>query len=322
MTSPGWVVGIDFGGTNIKAGLISPTGRVVSTRLLSSLRFRRPSAFVQGISEMVGSLTAEAGLRPAALCGVGVGAPGPIDPRRGIVHSLVNVPGWREVPLGRQLARRLKCRCLVDNDANLVALGEWRFGAGAQAKHVIALTLGTGVGGGVIINGKLYRGVSGSAGEVGHMVIDPRGRRCSCGARGCLEAQVGTAAILSMARRAIRRGAEPLKTLARQARGQLTPALVSRAAMAGDQAARAVWMEIGRSLGIGVGNVLNLLNPERLVIGGGVANAWALFAPTLIRTVRAQAMPVSAHAARILRARLGHHAGILGAAVLLWDNRH
>jgi glucokinase len=268
---------------------------------------------------MVERLTQSGGINPSQLRGVGVGAPGPVDVERGTVHSLVNVPGWHEVPLGRQLGRRLRCCCIVDNDVNLFALGEWRFGAGRGARQLVCVTLGTGVGGGLIFNGALHRGARGAAGEVGHMVIDPRGNRCGCGARGCLEAQVGTAAILRMGRRAIRRRAGPLRTLAAQARGRITPELVAHAARQGDAAARQIWVEVGRSLGSGLANVVNLLNPDRIVIGGGVANAWSLFYPTLIRRMRTQAMEASARAVQIVRARLGNHAGIVGAAVLVWQ---
>ena len=229
------------------------------------------------------------------------------------------MPGWRDVPLRRWLERRLRCRCVVDNDANLYALGEWRFGSGRGARLLVCVTLGTGVGSGLVFDGRLHHGSSGSAGEIGHMVIDPSGPRCGCGKHGCLEAHVGTAAILAMGARAMRHGAEPLRTCAREAGGRLTPALISQAARQGDAAAKRLWSEVGRSLGMGLANVVNLLNPDRVVIGGGVANAWPYFAPTLLRTVRQEAMDVPARAVRIARARLGEHAGIVGAAVLVWD---
>ncbi len=314
-----WTVGIDFGGTNVKVGLVSSTGRVVRSRVLSSQDVGRPSRFVEGVGRSVESLTQTVGLAPSQLRGVGIGAPGPVDAARGLIHFLVNVPGWREVPLAQQLQRRLRCQCLIDNDVNLVTLGEWRFGAGRGAKQLVCLTLGTGVGGGLVIDGKLYRGAAGAAGEIGHMVIDPHGRRCACGSRGCLEAQVGTAAVLEQGRRAIRRGAGPLRRLAHEAQGRLTPALVSQAARSGDAAARKIWTDLGRSLGVGLANVVNLLNPDRIVIGGGLSNAWGLFYPTLVETVLAQAMDVSARSVRIVRAQLGDHAGVVGAAVLVWQ---
>ena len=312
-----WVVGVDFGGTNTKVGLVSASGRVVRTAVFSSCDIASPARFLEAISGAAESLARSVGMRPAQLRGLCVGAPGPVDVERGVIHSMVNVPGWREVPLGPRLERRLRCRCLIENDVHLFALGEWRFGAGRGARALVCLTLGTGVGGGLIFDGRLYRGAVGAAGELGHMVIDPRGRRCACGARGCLEAQVGTAALLSLGRRAIRQGSEPLCSLVRQARGRLTPELLAAAARRGDRAARQVWVDIGHSLGVGLGNLINLLNPDRIVLGGGIANAWSLFSPGLLRTVRAQAMDVPARAVRIVRAQLGSHAGIVGAAVLL-----
>lgn len=310
MAGRGWTVGVDFGGTNIKIGLVSDAGRVALVRILATRAHRCPQAFVEGVSRVVEELAQQAAVRPSQLRGVGVGAPGLVNGARGLIHTLVNVPGWREVPLGRQLARRLRCRCVVDNDVNCVALGEWRFGAARGARALVCLTLGTGVGGGLVLNGQLYRGVTGAAGELGHMVIDPDGPRCGCGSRGCLEAHVGSAAIGRLAR----------QKRFRQAGGRLTPELMARAARAGDAVARQVWRSVGCSLGIGVGSLINVFNPDRVVIGGGVSNAWSLFAPTMMRTIRAQAMTIPARAARVVRARLGDRAGILGAAVLVWSD--
>ncbi len=311
-----WAVGVDFGGTNIKIGIVDVRGRAAGLRVLSSKRYGHPAAFVDGISRSVESLAASVGVAPRRLAGVGIGAPGPVDVERGIVHSLVNVPGWHDVPLGGRLARRLRCRCLVDNDVNLFTLGEWRFGAGRGAQDLIGLTLGTGVGGGLMFDGRLYRGAAGSAGEIGHMVIDPGGRRCGCGARGCLEAQVGTKAIRAMALEAAGRSSGTLKTLIRSSRGRITPELVNVAAGRGDAGAKRIWREVGRSLGVALGNLINALNPDRIVVGGGVAKAWRFFYPTLMGTVRAQAMAVPVRAVRIVPARLGDRAAILGAALL------
>jgi glucokinase len=172
----------------------------------------------------------------------------------------------------------------------------------------VCLTLGTGIGGGLIVHGRLDRGASGSAGEIGHMTIVPDGRRCACGSRGCLETLIGSSAVVREGRAALRRGSS-----------RLTPELLSRAARAGDRAARQVWVRFGEWLGIGVANLVNLLNPDRVVIGGGIARAWPLFYPSLARTVRARAMEVPARAARIVRGQLGDQAGIIGGAVLVWQ---
>jgi glucokinase len=314
-----WAVGVDFGGTSVKVGLVSPTGRIAAIRVLPTRQLRRPQHFVERVAGAVESLAGAAGARVRSLAGVGVGAPGPVDAARGVIHSMVNVPGWREVPLGLLLARQLGCRCFVDNDANCYALAEWRLGAGRGADHLVCLTLGTGVGGGLILNGSLYRGASGAAGELGHMVVDPHGPRCGCGRRGCLESLVGTAAIVRLGRVALKRGAQPLGRLVREANGRLMPRLVGRSARAGDPLSRQVWVEVGRRLGTGVANLVNLFNPECVVIGGGIANNWRLFAPTLRAVVRREAMAVPRRAARLVRARFTDTAGIVGAAVLVWS---
>ena len=318
MTRPEWTVGVDFGGTYTKVGVVNRSGRVAAMRRLSSGGFRRPSQFVDAVSATAEGLAAAVGTRPARLRGIGVGAPGSVDATRGIVRSMVNVPGWRDVPLRRLLERRLGCRCAVDNDANCFALAEHRLGAGQGADEMIGVTLGTGVGGGLVFGGELYRGADGTAGELGHIVIDPRGGRCGCGRRGCLESWVGAAAIVRLGRRALRRGAGPLNALAARA-GEVTPRLIGEAARAGDARARAIWAEVGRRLGMGLADLTNALNPQRIVIGGGIANNWALFAPTLMRTLRAEAMEPPARTVRVVRARLGDRAGIVGAAVLLWS---
>ena len=298
------ILGVDFGGTRIKLGIVDARGRCILGQTVgeaSARELSRPRIFVEWLGRTAALWMRCLRLSPSRLLGVCVGAPGLVDADRGLVHVLVNVPGWRNVPLRRLLQQRLRCRCLVDNDANLAALGEWRFGAGRGAKRMVCLTLGTGVGGGLIIDGRLYRGRHGAAGEIGHMVIDPQGPRCGCGNRGCLEAHVGTAAILRMGKVA-------------------TPEQLSVAAKSGNRKALRVWKEFGRLLGIGVANLVNILDPDCVVIGGGVSNAWPYFAPSLQRTVRALAMDAALPGVRIVRATLGHQAGIVGSAVLMWDD--
>lgn len=310
--------GVDFGGTNIKAGLVTRQGRVLARRTLSTHQHLTPERFARGV---VAALRALARTRRARLRGVGIGAPGLIDTRDGRIHQLVNVPGgWRGVRLGVLVERYAQRPCAVDNDVNVVALGEWRVGAGRGTQHSVYVTLGTGVGGGIVLNGQLVRGALGSAGEVGHMAIALNGPRCACGRHGCLEAFIGTAAILRRARRAMRRGARVLSALAERT-GRLTPEVVARAASAGDPSARGIWQEVGGCLGRGLANVVNLLNPERIIIGGGVGRAWALFAPSMRASLRAHAFEAPAKAVRVVRAQLGDRAGIIGAASLLWERQ-
>jgi len=316
-------VGIDFGGTNIKLGLVSFEGRVLASDVLPTQAFLNPQALIDGLHARTMALAAGLGVRrPTRFAGAGIGAPGLIDVRRGVVHQLVNVPGrWREVPLGPRLGARLGCRCVVDNDANVVALGEWRFGAGRGARDGVYVTLGTGVGGGLVVNDRLVRGASGSAGEIGHTIVRAGGAACACGGRGCLEAYLGTTALVRTAARLARSGRSP--ALARFVRhgDALSPSLISRAAAAGDPAARRVWQEFGRLLGLGLSSLVNALNPERIVIGGGIAKAWPWFIADTREALAEQAFAVSARAARIVRAALGSHAGIIGGAALVWEQQ-
>lgn len=315
-----WTVGVDFGGTNIKIGVVTGRGRVIAETVLPTRAYATPRRFVDGLHEAIEGLRAQQKLRRNRLVGVGVGAPGIVDVRRGMVYELPNVSGqWRRVPLRLLLQRRLHCRCVVDNDANAVAMGEWRCGAGRGTRHSIYITLGTGVGGGLVLNGQFVRGTIGSAGEIGHMAIAPDGPRCVCGRRGCLEAFVSTTTILRQARAAIRRGARILGRIASEHQGRLTPELVCEAARRGDQAALRIWTHVGTILGLGLANLVNLLGPERIVIGGGIAKAWPLFAGPLKQTIRAHAFEKPAAACRVVRATLGGRAGIVGGAILVWD---
>ncbi len=313
-----WTVGVDFGGTTVKVGLVDDAGKIRNTRVLPTRQYGAPRAFAEGVAAAAASMAAARGVATRRLRGIGVGAPGTVDVARGIVQRCVNVPGWRDVPIARWLTQRLGCRCAVGNDANAFALAEWRLGAGQGANALIGLTLGTGVGGGLVWDGRLINGPTGSAGEVGHMVIDFRGPRCGCGRRGCLEALVGTAAILRLGQALVRRGEGTLAARVRQA-GTLMPRVIGDAGRAGDAPARRLWDIIGRRLGIGVANLVNILNPDRIVIGGGVANNWSLFAPAMQRSLREEALPAPGRHVRVVRGRLGDRAGILGAAVLVWE---
>lgn len=313
-------VGVDFGGTLLKIGCVNGRGQVVRQRVVGSRPFSSPARLVQGIDTLLQELCQDLGIAPRHLRGIGVGVPGLVDGRRGVIHRLVNVPGgWQGAPLQRLLERRLKRPCAVDNDVNVVALGEWRHGAGRGTRHCLFLTMGTGVGGGLIVDGHLVRGCTGSAGELGHMGVLLGGPRCGCGRRGCLEALVGTAGILRQAYTALRSGrrASPLARLAAQNGGTLTPKLVSDAAKAGDRAAVAIWQDVGYYLGTVLADLINVLSPERIVIGGGVSCAWPWFAPRMRQTVRGEAFEVPAKACRVVRATLGDSAGVIGAALLV-----
>ncbi len=322
MTARRWTVGVDFGGTNIKVGVVTDAGRVICKTVLVTAQHATPQAFAEGLRQAIQRLATQGGFRRKHLRGVGVGVPGLMDGDRGLIYELVNVPGgWRNVRLQHLLEQRLRCPCAVDNDVNVVALGEWRLGAGRGTRHSVYITLGTGIGGGLVVDGHLVRGAVGSAGEIGHTKISLDGPLCGCGRHGCLEAFVGTASLVRHAGVAMRGGSGLLRRLARQHHGTLTPALISQAAQHGDRAARKIWQDMGRHLGIGLANLVNVLSPERIVIGGGVARAWPWFAPAMKATLRQLAFRAPARACRVVRAKLGDRAGIVGGAILVWEQQ-
>lgn len=293
-----FAIGIDFGGTQIKIGFVDGRGRILAKKAISTPIHVSPSEFVKTVGNEIDELLRRS-FKHRDCVGIGVGAPGLVSSQRGIVRYLVNVKGWRNVPIARSLEKRTHLRVKVDNDVNVMTLGEFVYGAGKGCKNLVCLTLGTGVGGGIIVDGSLYRGATDAAGEIGHVIIEPNGRSCACGGRGCLEAYVGNRRIVELGK------------------GKFSsPRQISEAAGAGDRTALFIWEQVGTQLGIALASVVNLLNPEKIVIGGGIANAGELLLGVVRRTVKKRAMKGPADSVRIVKAALGENAGIAGAAVL------
>lgn len=309
-------LGVDLGGTKILTALVDAGGRVLARERVVTPS-RGPEGVVDAIVGTVERVCAAAGVPLAAVAGVGVGAPGPMDPHTGVVFEPPNLPGWRDVPLGAMLAARLRARVFVENDANAAAMGERWMGAGRGADDLIYITISTGVGGGLVLRGRLYHGVTGTAGEVGHMVIDPSGPRCACGRTGCLEALASGTAIARAARAAVEGGART--TLAALPAEAVTAEAVAAAAREGDAVAREVYARAARALGIGIANLVNLLNPALVILGGGVADAGELLFGPVRRIVREEAFERPAAAVRIVPAGLGGLAGVVGAAAVVRD---
>lgn len=313
-----FTIGIDLGGTNTKLALVNDKGRIVTRRLILTTEYPARETFIEAISDCIKEILATRKLKLKAIRGIGIGTPGLVDSRRGIVYSLTNIPGWDKVPLKRMLEKKTRLPVFVDNDVNLMALGEFKFGAGRGAKNLVCLTLGTGVGGGIIIDGRLYRGVTLSAGEIGHICVNENGPQCNCGGRGCLERYVGNKYIVALAARKIRQGKKTIITkLVNNDLSKVTPFILSKAARRGDELAVSIWQETGKHLGVALAGVVNLLNPEVIVIGGGVANAGKVLFDALRKTVRERAMEIPAKAVKIVRAKLGEDAGIMGAVTLV-----
>lgn len=314
-------IGVDIGGGSVKLGLVTEQGKLVVRESFLTPHSLGREGLLDILSAHIGELGKLARKRGFKLLGAGIGAPGPIDVERGFVYFFPNIPGWKDTPLRSLLEKRLKMPVRVDNDANAMALAEVYFGAGRGAKNVIALTLGTGVGGGLLIDGKLFHGPSYSAAEIGHLVINEDGPACGCGNHGCIETYVGTSHFARAVRKRLDSGEKSiLKKWIKEGK-ELSPFLVGEAARKGDVFAKRMWKIVGGHLGTALVGLVNILNPERVIIGGGIAqNGELLFRP-LRETLSKKAFPIAARSVRVVPAKLGVDAGVIGAAALIFAAR-
>ncbi|HQO57181.1 MAG TPA: ROK family protein [Candidatus Omnitrophota bacterium] len=301
------IIGIDVGGTNTKCGLVDRRGQVLARARVDTRKYiSKKSLLFSAIVDTVESLVRKSPGGRADILGVGMGLPGLIDTENGVVKILPNIPGWRNVPLKRMMEDKLGLPVRIENDVNLITLGEWKYGAGIGCRNLVCMTLGTGVGSGLILDNRLYRGEGFAAGEIGHMPLGRKGPSCNCGGYACFERYVGNAVLLKNARKLFRD-----KTM--------TLEQVSCLASRKDRKALAFWRETAVMIGDALTGVVNLLNPKMIIIGGGVANAHRFLFKTISDTIRARAMTVQGAMFKIKRAQLGDDAGLLGARVLV-DN--
>jgi glucokinase len=313
-----YIVGVDIGGTNIKIALLDTKMRIRAKRIFPTAGARGKNALIDSIVEHVEFLLSENNIGKKSSLGVGIGAPGAVNVRTGIVHYFVNIPDWREVPLGPIMRRRLKVPVFVDNDVNVMALAEFRFGAGRGSQNMLGIALGTGVGGGLVLEGRLYRGTAYAGGEFGHLQLSFKGPKCKCGSHGCLEAYSGSHYIANAVAAAIRAGERTyIKELVGGDLSKITPEVIDKAARAGDGFAKSVWHGVGEAVGMGIAGVANLLNVDKVVIGGGVARAGRILFDAIRRTVDERAMELPAKTVKIVKAKLGYDAGVIGAGALV-----
>jgi glucokinase len=298
-----YIIAIDLGGTNLKLALVDLKYKIRDKLVLSTQRFSKKESLILAISSSVKKLIENNCLTRSNILGVGLGLPGPIDVYKGIVHFFPNIPGWKEVNLRHILKRRLRLPVFLDNDANLMSLAEYKFGAAKGSRYALCITLGTGVGGGIIIEGNIYRGADNATGEIGHLPINEKGPRCNCGGRGCLETYIGNNSIKNKAKKLFKRNIslEELSTLAKKKNKQ----------------ALAIWSDVAAKLGIALVGLTNLFNPDCIVIGGGVANAGRILFDKVKEVVKRQAMTVQGRHVKILKAKLGNDAGLIGAAIFV-----
>lgn len=308
-----YYIGVDLGGTHLRAIRIDQNGQIYTHQKVRSAAKSGPAVLIQQIAELIEKVVGEVARHEIA--GVGVGVPGPVDPDSGVVYQAVALKDWFDVPLRQRLEELTGLQIQVGNDANVAAVGEWRFGAGRGCQHFVYVTISTGIGGGVIVGGRLLLGRKGMAGEVGHVIVDPKGPLCSCGDHGCWESVASGTSFTRAANAAL--ASDPTSRLHQMTEDGLISAKdVITAAEADDPLALRLLKEEGEWLGIGMRNLLHLYSPERIAVGGGLANALPLFLPQIETTIRRRAM-IPYRDVPVVAAELGDNAGVIGAAALL-----
>ncbi len=309
-------IGIDVGGTNVKIALVNDKGNIIYSNSIPTRAEMGYEYTINNMKEAIAELIKETKSDKKSIEGIGFGFPGQIDYKKGVVRLAPNIPGWVEVPIAEIMEKEFGIPTRVDNDVRCAALGELNYGAGIGCENLICITVGTGIGSGLIINGKLVRGASNAAGEIGHIKLDMHGGPlCGCGDRGCLEAFASGPSIVAMAEEYIKGGKS---TKYRElANPDITPYIVSEAAKQGDPVAKRIFTIVGEYIGIGLASVVNLLNPEKIIIGGGVAAAGDLLLNPIKENLIKRAMPIAGSAVEIVPAQLGNSAGVIGASLLI-----
>ncbi|MGC8976435.1 MAG: ROK family protein [Candidatus Ratteibacteria bacterium] len=307
-------VGIDLGGTYIKAGLVDENGKILKKEQFPTLAEKNDKDIV--ISQIEKSIKF---LYEDDIEGIGIGTPGVVDDE-GIVYEAPNLPGWDKINLKKIFEDKFKKKVVVENDVNTIAWGEYLFGAGKGSKTMICITLGTGLGGGIVKDGKLLRGGKYSAVEIGHIPIDYKGPKCKCGNYGCIERFVGRDYIVERAIKGINQGKKTkIYELVEGKLDKITPKTISEAYKLGDEFAESIWIDVGICLGAMFSGLVNLLNPDVIVIGGGISQAGKILFDTIEKTIKERAMKILTKNLKILPAGLGIDSGIVAAGALIFQ---
>ena len=312
-----YVIGVDLGGTNVRAAVVDFEGRIAGQGRTDAKAMEGLDATVGQVVSAIREAISDSGVRMAEIGGCGMGIPGTVKNDEGLVLWSPNFKDWNGVQVRDPIVAKIGVPVSMGNDANVAALGEYAFGAGRAAKCMVMFTLGTGIGSGLIMNGRNWTGVSETAPEMGHHIILADGPRCSCGRYGCVESLCRRDAIIDRAARKAHQGRHT--TLIEKSGHDLryvTPAMIAEAASEGDPISVETLEEVGHYLGIAVANVINMLNPDKIIIGGGIAQAGGLLFEPIRRTVEVNALYEPLQACQILPAQLGDDAGMLGGAAL------
>ncbi len=310
-------VGCDLGGTNIKAGLVNvEDGHVITSDSIPTLARQGPEAVLERMADVITDLIQRSGVDKEDIGGLGISAPGVIDLEEKVTKFLPNLyTEWRDVPVGERMKSYLQFDVEMLNDVRAITYGEWAFGAGRGVDSMACFAIGTGVGGGLVVNNQLVLGFGGTAGELGHQTVDLNGPRCGCGNYGCVEVYASGPAIATMAARGVRQGwSTKIAELSDHDFNQITPEVVAKAAEMGDEFAQSVWERAGMYLGIGVSNILTSVGVKRVVISGGVAKAGDLLLDPIRKEIKKRVFLMPIEKVDIVRGTLGTDAGIVGMA--------
>ena len=310
-------IGIDLGGTNIKAGIVDlDAGEVIVSQSIPTVAREGHEAVMRRMSDLALLVAEENHFPMSEIGGIGIGLPGFLDLESGTTVFLPNLPGnWTNIPVRSTISEQTGLPVTILNDARAITFGEWKFGAGRGVDTIACFTIGTGVGGGLVVNGKLHMGIGGTAGELGHQTIDYNGPRCGCGNYGCLEAFASGPAISALGLKAVVQGlTTDIGKLVNYDLNKITPDVIAKAAAQGDPIAREIFTQVGRYFGIAIANILVTISPRKVVLGGGVAAAGELLFDPIRKTVKERVSVVPVDQVEIVPAQLGNNAGIMGLA--------
>jgi glucokinase len=317
-----YYIGIDLGGTNLRAAIAdTDTGHVFHQRKCPTLAAEGQEAVILRIVQLIRELIQADRLPSGTIKGIGIGVPGTPDIETGVIQILPNLPGkWLNVPLQAIIEEQVQLPVALINDVRAITLGEWTFGAGRGAETLVCLAIGTGIGGGVVVNGQFHLGIGGTAGEFGHQVVEVDGLPCSCGGKGCLELYASGPAIAAMGVKEVMHGhTTRIGKLVNQDLNQINVGTIVQAALEGDQIAMEILQRAGRYLGIVVGNILCAISPQKVILGGGVSAAGNLLLEPILQTVKERVHLIPVEKVQFVFAELGIDSGLLGAA--LWAKR-
>ena len=315
-----FAIGVDLGGTNIVCVIINYQGEILHRIKVSTYAERGREETIERIKSTIHETISKSKIEKNSIIGIGIGAPGPLDIKRGIINFAPNLPGWRDVPLRKILEDEFNRKVILENDANAAAWGERCFGVGQGVDNLVCFTLGTGIGGGIIIDGKIYHGNTYGAGEIGHMTVNKDGPRCNCGNFGCLEAYSSATGIKNRIRSRIKEGIKSqfLNFDDDELLQSLRLKLIFKTAREGDRLTSDIVEEAISYLGIAIANIANILNPEMLVLVGGITNEGDKLLIPLRKEVEKRSFPSNYKSLKIVIGKLDGKAGVLGAAALLW----